>query len=708
MSGRLCFREGRGVPQTDSRSTRGSRRGVDQENRSRYGTVTRASVEQCHAADRWPRRVHNSIVAATTRRQVIGDRGDGSEVWVVDAQDAAALGDSLACLIAAADRAGLAPFDALLRGSPEACRYAIEVTGIAGASGASPPRRVSRPQEVEVAARRLAPEQAVSLMEAWTKGLEVELSPSRRPEDLTLRRSEPAKAHVRVRADDDGASELLASLPVSMGTEQRVSEPVHQPPIWRRRRGVALAAMLAVMLASTLVATSSSRRATQSSTAASPTPSPPAPTLDTVPPASGSAISADPATGGFLLVGCCDAPSPGTPMPASTWEWDGSVWNHLHPTTPPPYARNMVLGFDGVNDSFVLHSGDIPPATWVLDRGARTWRFESDAVQPPSGPASVADGPSTAQPPFEPLVVTGGQLSNDLQTWSRIGDGWRFEGAVGVPASALFGESPLAMANDEARGNVVLLLESGAGSDAPTYLYDGRTWTVAPAAGPPFDPNTQLAWDRTGQRVLAILPGASANPVSGVVTTETWAWDGAAWAQVAAPGGPGGRGRLLTSSLGVVLFMSDGSTGGRPNITVWNGTSWTAAASGGAVVLHQQAPSINDLLGRHQLVLSRGLPQSTDQGTAVEVAVQSVPQPAGNEYLRVASVDTGSVTDTDTGKTVCLCWVLEVLRTALPTCPGLELVEREAIVLVDVQTNRLMKVIDDPAPAGVTFGSCVG
>jgi hypothetical protein len=258
------------------------------------------------------------------------------------------------------------------------------------------------------------------------------------------------------------------------------------------------------------------------------------------------AMAYDAATNQLLLVGAT-VDGKGVVMQggsAATYVWTGRAWQQLHPSSAPV---NFNLGASMVYDSqsrrlMLLTSGVDRTGSYTAANRLYAW----DGAQW----SLLWTSPSGAITSWEPrfLVALPGQgfagLGQDTHTQngSRPGAVYTFSGSTwtenDVPGTP--GEVAAAAYDPSAQRVVVIggayspVPDAGPGVDA-TFLYDGAGWTSSPLPqaldnrveeGVAFDP-------ATGDVVLAggiIGQGSVATPPP-PPPTDTWGWNGSAWAR---------------------------------------------------------------------------------------------------------------------------------------------------------------------------------
>ena len=207
-------------------------------------------------------------------------------------------------------------------------------------------------------------------------------------------------------------------------------------------------------------------------------------------------------------------------------------------------------------------------------------------------PAMIGPACAFATTRHELLVATGyvpgpllGGTSNQVATWDGA---WHVAQAPNFVAPRVFG----ALAYDPIRDTSVLfggatqLDTFGPAVLGDTLAWDGATWTTRhqPEPAPAPRAHHALAWDATLGRVV-LFGGEAAD---GSPLTDTWAWDGITWGQIAtdAPAPTGAIAGTMASDPrrgGLVLFGGSpvGGPGGTPMSAV--GETWFLRADDPAV-----------------------------------------------------------------------------------------------------------------------------
>ncbi|HVP12527.1 MAG TPA: kelch repeat-containing protein [Phycisphaerae bacterium] len=167
-----------------------------------------------------------------------------------------------------------------------------------------------------------------------------------------------------------------------------------------------------------------------------------------------------------------------------------------------------------------------------------------------------------------------------LQTWEWDGATWALRCAAGPPAVA----NP-AMAYDSQRSVSVLFggYEPYEGTlSGQTWEWNGSTWRLRSSTGPSPRSYTAMAYDSI--RGVTVLYGGLGEDA---LSSETWEWDGAAW-QLRATSGPSPReahAMAFDAARGVAVLhggLDDGSGyHGLGDTWEWDGVAWTLASTSG-------------------------------------------------------------------------------------------------------------------------------
>ncbi len=150
-------------------------------------------------------------------------------------------------------------------------------------------------------------------------------------------------------------------------------------------------------------------------------------------------------------------------------------------------------------------------------------------------------------------------------------------------------------------------IEDG-GSDA-TPPKTTRTWRRVDVVGPSARHSMRMVYDESRQRVVLVGGQDKSSPLS-----DTWEWDGTAWARVASDGIGGQRMAGLAYDTDRNVTMLFGGAGSPAAPMAWNGTQW-ASSSSNAGPPAAYAPGLVYDSARKVLVIFGGFRHSTDQDT---------------------------------------------------------------------------------------------
>ncbi len=225
-----------------------------------------------------------------------------------------------------------------------------------------------------------------------------------------------------------------------------------------------------------------------------------------------------------------------------TWLWQGTSWTQQTPANSPSARSGHAMAYDVAHQQAVLFGGQVGDGlttvtstfadTWVWD--GNNWTQKTPANSPPArwGHTMAYDAA------HQQVVLFGGQSSTDItagsltDTWVWDGTNWTQKTPITSP---YFSFSPQ-MAYDSVRQQVVLY------DAASTWLWDGANWNeVATVGVPSVRLHSTMAWDSDQQKLL--LFGGYNTSALGTLEylSETWAWDGATWTQLAPASLPPGR-----------------------------------------------------------------------------------------------------------------------------------------------------------------------
>lgn len=289
----------------------------------------------------------------------------------------------------------------------------------------------------------------------------------------------------------------------------------------------------------------------------------------------GAALIYDPEDHGVLLFGgAASVTTPDGHNPSitlgDTWLWDGRSWRQLDVQGPGARSAAMVA-YDSVRHVVVLFGGSGPGGvgqglyfqdTWTWD-GVQ-WQLRHPAHMPnPRMRAGMAFDEHHGV-----IVMFGGEgeTTTYTATWTWDGVDWTLlDPTTTPPARRFFG-----MAYDMARGVTVLFGGSfGAARLNDTWTWDGTDWTRQPVAAPSARGWTQLAYDgRTRDIVGYVYFASDSEPLA----EYTVVWDGTKWTDRTGAQDPTPRAEVRMTydpdTGQVVLYGPTSET------WIWDGTAW--------------------------------------------------------------------------------------------------------------------------------------
>ena len=225
----------------------------------------------------------------------------------------------------------------------------------------------------------------------------------------------------------------------------------------------------------------------------------------------------------------------GAPLNSNqTWLYDGLTWTQLAPPNSPTARFGAELVYDYSRGVAVLYGGlatniSVPPPT------SETWEWNGTTwtqMAPTTNAGARYRYGACYDSVRGRVVMYGGATSQQLippnsQTWEYQGTTWSLVATTGNPGPR---DRP-AMCFHTGLGKAVLFGGSdGSSLSNQTWLYDGvaGTWTqvVIPGAKPAARNAAKMVYDTT--RNLCVLTGGqdSAGPLG-----DTWTFDGATWTQ---------------------------------------------------------------------------------------------------------------------------------------------------------------------------------
>jgi hypothetical protein len=218
-----------------------------------------------------------------------------------------------------------------------------------------------------------------------------------------------------------------------------------------------------------------------------------------------AAMSYDPSSATSILFG---GSSP-TGLVGATWQWNGTAWTQLQPTSSPGSRMGHAMTTDFANNRIVLHGGRNAANVDLAD----TWIWNGTNWQ-----LLATTGPSP-------------RWLHDIEWDPSSGRIVLFGGSTGL--------SPNAVNLDD------------------TWELVGSTWVQhSPVVHPPASSRHRLAWSP---------------PLGGILLTGTqdsWQWNGTTWTNTGL-GGPGSFGHCMEWNPATGHVVAWGGVASHPNTTTW-------------------------------------------------------------------------------------------------------------------------------------------
>lgn len=205
------------------------------------------------------------------------------------------------------------------------------------------------------------------------------------------------------------------------------------------------------------------------------------------------------------------------PRLGDTWEWNGTSWTQIFPSTAPSARSGHRMAWDPVRQHIVLFGGRIDGSTNFYQ--SDTWAYVSGAwtLLASSGPTPREGGSVVWDPGFSGgrIVTFGGVSSSGPRndTWAWDGSSWQQVLTATAPSARVFFE----MSYQPVLGKVVLFggsIGGSSGFNAETWVFDRTTWTqLTPATSPPARNGHVMEWDPVRQK-LTVFGGFNGTSLS--------------------------------------------------------------------------------------------------------------------------------------------------------------------------------------------------
>lgn len=214
----------------------------------------------------------------------------------------------------------------------------------------------------------------------------------------------------------------------------------------------------------------------------------------------------------------------GTATSSETWEFDGSTWTQLQPTTNPGERHTFAICYDTVRDVIVMFGGANNAytafnETWEYSPSANTWTQAT-----PAGPVPAARwGSHMVYDLARGVCVLHGGYSG----FGFTPDTWEWDGTTWTQITTTNSPSPrdrFGFAYDIARGKSVLFGGIAAAASDETWEYDGVDWTlINTPTTPAARQKVRLAYD--ANRSVCVMQGGQ----DGTQLLDSWEYDGVNW-----------------------------------------------------------------------------------------------------------------------------------------------------------------------------------
>ncbi|MEM7201654.1 MAG: hypothetical protein AAF628_15405 [Planctomycetota bacterium] len=276
-----------------------------------------------------------------------------------------------------------------------------------------------------------------------------------------------------------------------------------------------------------------------------------------------------------LFGGIRTRPGLSRPLPAVTFEWDGTDWNRVPPAALGP-RHGMASAYDALRDRVIWFGGD-NRATPLFDD---TWEWTPGGLrqlQPARRPSGRCRAAMAYDPVRDRIVLFGG--ANGAYPTGAFGDTWEWDGTTWIERTVALAPPPRfghGMAWDPVRGRVLLFggdsTSAFGGELDDTWEWDGTQWRLLlPSASPSPRADAAMATDAGRGRIVLYGGGAGFSRMG-----DTWEWEGTNWVRRAAASPPGAAfwpALAYDAARVVTVLQSSAET------WEWNGTSWTRRTS---------------------------------------------------------------------------------------------------------------------------------
>lgn len=262
------------------------------------------------------------------------------------------------------------------------------------------------------------------------------------------------------------------------------------------------------------------------------------------------------------------------------WSWDGDDWTSMTPTERPPARRDAAVAYDSTRDRIVLFGGvvDGSPDTTLAD----TWEFDGTRWSPVTPSTSPGDRGAALMgyDPVRKITVLVNGYSEATRALRR--DTWTYDGISWneVPNANPPQGSSMKLIWHPTQQKLLLAGRKETGK-LTAWTFDGAVWSELPNAS--FDLNgideASMAFDAEGGYLLYLRN-------EGQSYTGFRLRDGS-WDRLLPVPQPGGaianRGTLLyDSQAGEARLLAEVSAGDGLQAWRWDGIMWRQSQASGA------------------------------------------------------------------------------------------------------------------------------
>lgn len=255
-----------------------------------------------------------------------------------------------------------------------------------------------------------------------------------------------------------------------------------------------------------------------------------------------------------------------------TWEYNGTTWTE-RPISGPPARYLHAMAYDEANSRVVLYGG------WAsFFSEFDTWAYDGTSwtqiLPPGQTPGRLYAHAMAYDPTLGAVLVYGGLDSGfvaQADVWRLDGDSWAQVTDINTPAP---GRAFHSIVHDASTGNMLI---HGGDALGLTWSWQTGLWARVDTGRPSVRTHGAFTFDTS--RGVAVLFGGYAGNILG----DTWEWDGNAWKQRLASGGPpAGFASPMefdpSIAQSILAVYGDGS---QMHTWGWDGTVWTLLDTNG-------------------------------------------------------------------------------------------------------------------------------